>query len=587
VLNLATLTRRVRGLSPGAVGVWFGDQYCSVAKAVPNALAATGPSLNMFRGSRRVFANTEFWGVTSTTCTDSAATAPDGSNDASTFVGTGGWIVHPANGGTIAAGNYTVAANVKRNTGTDQAFAFTSNNTSTRDVHTATSSWQRFSYTFVAGGAGGINSVGICSSDGATNGNIQVCDFELYAGSLDLGPQTYAGHLYLGSSPLDATPSFASGEINLSTGGYGLIQFPAASTYASFTAMALTRKVAAGSSYHAFLSKLQSYSTFTAYTELSSVPEYAGGAGDANLYAGVWVRLNQAKSVITHRYDAATTTHTIWLDDAKLFSLSSAMSSFTMADLACGFVSTTALPCKEKITSMALWNRALNDLEVRDSVAALQARAARVDVSASSHARIVAFEGDSISGGFSYSYPFKFGANASPVVLANVFATSGQTLAGLNTRAATVDAVLPPIIARVGRRFILTVLIGANDLNGYAGATDAIAAASYTADLAAYCDARRQAGWYVIVCTLLPRDPVAAANYNARRNIVNSNITGSWVGLHCDAIADFGADATVGGDAAASPASGNTYYADGLHPTDAGQVILEGIIRTKINAVPA
>ena len=75
--------------------------------------------------------------------------------------------------------------------------------------------------------------------------------------------------------------------------------------------------------------------------------------------------------------------------------------------------------------------------------------------------------------------------------------------------------------------------------------------------------------------------PSTASGFNTARNTVNTTLR-TWVGTHCDAIADFAADATMGPDAAASNA---TYYSDGTHPTAAGQVILETVIRSVINAL--
>ena len=55
----------------------------------------------------------------------------------------------------------------------------------------------------------------------------------------------------------------------------------------------------------------------------------------------------------------------------------------------------------------------------------------------------------------------------------------------------------------------------------------------------------------MVVSTQLPR---AVASYNAQRNIVNATIR-TWLGIHCDAIADFAADPIVGIDAAGFDAS--------------------------------
>ncbi len=124
------------------------------------------------------------------------------------------------------------------------------------------------------------------------------------------------------------------------------------------------------------------------------------------------------------------------------------------------------------------------------------------------------------------------------------------------------------------------MLIGANGLGTYVGG-----ASQFAIDLAAYCDARRTAGWTVVVVTITPQ---IDATFNTRRGIVNTEIrlwttNGSIVpGKHADAICDFAADPTMGPDAAAS---NTTYYSDGLHPTATGQAILAGLYATTIGAL--
>lgn len=155
---------------------------------------------------------------------------------------------------------------------------------------------------------------------------------------------------------------------------------------------------------------------------------------------------------------------------------------------------------------------------------------------------------------------------------------TGLTLANLVAKAQGLAAVIPR--TRDTRKFIISVLIGANDLGGYAGATDAIAAADYTTALFAFYDNLRAMGFKVVACTILPISGGTA--HNTRRAIVNANIVAS-VGTHCDAVADFAANATMGGDASFTnfPAD----WTDGTHPNAAGHVILETIYRTAVNSL--
>ncbi len=559
------------------LGDWYAVDYDATPRPViPNrqTVATTPVSQYLNPAPRRLFSNTQFFATFGTvTVTDDAATAPDGTNQASTLNASGNWLLGFAPDGTYTAGTYTIAVNAKRNTGSDQQFCFTKDNTGTRSsVKTATSAWQRFSYTYTLASTTNQTSISICSIDGSTAANLQICDLEIYPGSSDLGPATYAGHLYTGLNAQSAVPTYAAGALDLSTGGWGVIQLAANVTTTDSTAMACVSKVAAGSSFHGFLSKIQAYTDYSALVGVSLKP-YSIVGGVSTEYdgaAGLWQPLDQGYHVITQRQSSGVVS--LWLDDILLFSTSAAASSYALRDFYVGLVNSSSLPCGEKMANMALWNVALSDSEVRQGVSVLRAAASSAGLSPAD-ARIYCAEGDSITAtGTPTSYAYLFGPNASPDILGNNFAVSASTLADLNTRATTVDAVIPPTPGT--RKFILSVLIGANDLGSYVGG-----AAAYLTDLAAYCDARRAAGWLVCICTITPQNN---AGFNTRRGTVNTAINASWLGVHADALANFAGDANYGQDADAANAA---KYPDGVHPVQAGQDAFEVILRAAINGL--
>ena len=129
---------------------------------------------------------------------------------------------------------------------------------------------------------------------------------------------------------------------------------------------------------------------------------------------------------------------------------------------------------------------------------------------------------------------------------------------------------------RAGRKVLLTVLIGRNDLVGYGGG-----AAAYAEDLARYVAAMRSAGVdRVVVGTLLPSDwsafvgPRAALNAILRRP--------GWAKAHrIDALADFAASPVMGPDASAAD---KALFADGIHPTDHGYELLAPIYGAAVEA---
>jgi lysophospholipase L1-like esterase len=166
-------------------------------------------------------------------------------------------------------------------------------------------------------------------------------------------------------------------------------------------------------------------------------------------------------------------------------------------------------------------------------------------------------EGDSITtNDIATSYASLFHA-AYPSINYHNTAVSASTLTNLTSRAATDDALIVP-----GGLNVMSVLVGANDLNSSSAAT-------FLSNLATYLDARRSAGWLVVLCTVLPRNEAGSAGFEAKRQASNPTMR-TWPGVHCDAIVDF--DTTTMGLYASCLDS--TLYGDGLHPTALGQSIM-------------
>lgn len=138
------------------------------------------------------------------------------------------------------------------------------------------------------------------------------------------------------------------------------------------------------------------------------------------------------------------------------------------------------------------------------------------------------------------------------------WAVSGKTLAQMvSTAAADIDPLLNPS--------------GANTIVIWGGVNDnATSTAQQIYDnLAAYCAARKTAGWQrVIVCTEID---AVSAGWTAKKNTLNGLIAAnhSWA----DAVADLGADVRLQDN------SNLTYYdADRLHLTAAGYAVVAGIV---------
>lgn len=564
---------RRASMPAGALGIWYADQYSAANHNVPNAVAATQPTTNILRAPRRLN-SAAYYQTDSATLTPNAAVGPDSLTEAYTLTSSGnGWYMIPDANPATGAGTFTLGYWVKRNTGTDQTFGMGFNNNGGSVVSkTATASWARVSVTQTLSATS--NLLWLCKDiNGTTPANIQICDIGLFPGAVDLGAEVPAGHLYLGSTSKDVKPAYATGELDLSTGGYGLIQFPSFSASA-ITVSALLSKVAAGSAYQGFMSKVQDYTAFSAMTEEGGRIQSYFNTGDLAMGGATVPLLNAGYHVVTMKYDG--TTLEWWLDDFRFARKALVKTAVSLADLWVGLIDSTGLPAGFKLSCLALYPSALTKAQILNVVSVFQARAAASSLTAASATRVVYTEGDSISSNTG-AWPYLLTPNLSPAAFVGIGAIGGSTLATMAARASTLDADLPTLGSRTA---ILTVLIGANDLHTYPGASDAIAAASYIAALASYCDARRASGWKVAVCTILPR--TAAAAHNARRAIVNADIVANWVGVHCTSVIDFAANTNMGPDAAAANA---TYYSDGIHPTAAGYAVLETIARPIINAL--
>lgn len=161
-------------------------------------------------------------------------------------------------------------------------------------------------------------------------------------------------------------------------------------------------------------------------------------------------------------------------------------------------------------------------------------------------------EGDSL---MNYSYDYLYQSELIDGMAGVNLAVAGSLVAHLVTRAAATD----DYVAVAKADAVLVVLV-TNDLAGGSSA------ATYVADLKAYCLARRAAGFtHIIVCTVTPRND---GTFNTKRNSANALIAADP--SFYDSICDLGGDAQLGPDAAPGEA---VYYFDGVHLSNAGKEV--------------
>jgi lysophospholipase L1-like esterase len=224
------------------------------------------------------------------------------------------------------------------------------------------------------------------------------------------------------------------------------------------------------------------------------------------------------------------------------------------------------------IAYASLYSQAQNVADIRIVFTSLQSSMAARGVTLSGLSALVVFDGDSITDPAQLDaetmYPWLALSQLSPVRQGRNYAIVNSRVANLTSRAATVDANYNSSRSKN----ILFVFVGSNDQTE-AGAT----ANSVYTNLKTYCLARRAVGWTVVVATILPRTDVSNVTRNALNTLIRNDTS------FYSALADFGADATMGCD---NCYSNLTYFnADGIHPIAAGHAIIAPIASAAIASV--
>lgn len=120
---------------------------------------------------------------------------------------------------------------------------------------------------------------------------------------------------------------------------------------------------------------------------------------------------------------------------------------------------------------------------------------------------------------------------------------------------------------KVYKKVIVTIAVGANDLQSTTGAT-------YYASIIAYAAEIRALGAKVAICTVLPRAVGGGitSTFETNRNAYNVLLR-AGVGVDFDGLIDY--DTTLMGTQ--STTANATYYPDGTHPSLVGQQLLEPV----------
>jgi len=486
----------------------------------------------------------------------------------------------------------TVSVWLRSNTGLNQVAKISPAGGTWFQTVTVTTEWQRFTATSAATTVANPNPR--ITADGTNALDVSIVDFKAWRGATagtDLEP---AGHMILGDRNNTTLPSASGGILSLQSanGQYGIAAWPGFGSWAKGTFLVLARRTLTGTAdvSEEFIGSvktrtdIQFLRDFSAASQGAGMPHIqVGGTTSLDAWANYVTPYGKGWHVIATHNDGPQATGVnqpagIWWDDVQLWSDRTQIGavSYNVRHLSFGGYSAARKLGYEIAAAAFFQGRVLTPAEIRAAGDEMRRVAALSGISATKWLHHVKSEGHSFTTS-SYSYP-KVNATAgyTPVAVSSQYGGPGSSLATMSARASALDAMIPKGVT--GSRFVLTVDIGAND------SIDA----TWAGSLADYCDARRAAGWKVVIGTILSRKDAfgegLSPTFNTRRATVNAIIR-TWVGVHVDAIADVAADGTMGTDAVADNA---TYYStDKIHPTAAGHAILAPIWKAAVNSVLA
>jgi lysophospholipase L1-like esterase len=603
-----------------AIGLWYAKNYNATARAIPNENAATAlPVAMVTRNPRGVFASGAanqgsaggggWLNQAGLTITEKYATGRDGvlaATRAQFALSATGYVRYRETL-SLPAGTYCMVIDVWVESGTAD-FQMSRDDYSSQVTKTATTTKQQFIYEFTLGSTTSCT-LGFCRPVGGAAADFVIDKAFLWAGNTSTVPADLqlGGHLFLGNNRTESI-SCTGGELALTDSQNGQIDFDQVFTSTTCSVFVLAKRVgtykAAGIGRYPFLNTNTestsgglngpgiAFGAFDSEAPLRgnfgssrSVDPY--GAPGANLFPnGSCPDLLDDGGYHVLSFEATLKNRSLWIDDFELANTHTDSWGTTTVSYRHFEVGFNRGLDTFKICAMALFSSSLTTNQRRNVVAELIAKAAESSLVVTKPKNLLIVEGDSISvGPASNSYAQQYFANATGTDLSiyNVAAGGGSMMSQNVNPDLNLSVRLPYHLAGIptsltGRKAIVTLFFGANDLTAYATNAD------YLTELYGYVDQLRSAGAVVGICTVLAKGTAQGgyATFNTRRASLNTQLRAD-VGTEFDFLVDFAADATMGTDAAPNNA---TYFnsSDGLHPTAAGHAILEPIFRAAINS---
>lgn len=192
---------------------------------------------------------------------------------------------------------------------------------------------------------------------------------------------------------------------------------------------------------------------------------------------------------------------------------------------------------------------------------------------------LVFCEGDSLTagsqGGVNGDWPFQMDADHPNEFDRINSGSSGATLAVIKLHASAYTVVDTAKMQGGYQNNILVVWIGTNDM-----AVDGTDGVPLEADLAAYCAARRNNGWKVIVLTAIDRQNAGLpGDFQTQRAAFNAAVVSNWA-AYADALVDVAADTRL------DDATDTTYFAaDKIHLNATGYGVVADLIWPEVDGL--
>jgi lysophospholipase L1-like esterase len=574
-------------LPSGALAVYVGSDLMTTMKALPNRMAPN-PPVNMVPAPRRMFANAKYYTPpASTSIVDNNAVGPDGLSEASSITSASviSWAFTTNSASvTLPAGTYTMGINVrwKNSGGSDARFRF--GPSGALISATATTSWARYSGQFVSTGVAQTINVLVNPVGTSTKVDFEICDFSIYAGSVDLygTTDTLQGHLKFGAGVGLDTVTTGTGSVKFNGALLGLAQLQNANALTNLTLIYVSKNSGSPSNaaFNAILANSVPGGSSGLMAGLRTITSSFGLTSNSGLVTpaqptGEIYDPGSSLGSTAMSYDGTTGK----LYSNGLLTGSSAVSRTvaSVKDLLVGSLlnGATQYFSNYELAAMAIYPRVLTDAEVLQAHKYLKAQVVLSGATVPD-SRVLIYEGDSITYGTgaanTQGYPYLAASQMSRGERGPNYGVFGSKFSDMNARLPAVLAMCDLAVAD-GRTPIVHFGIGSNDF------ALTVSAATLYNQVKAYAASCRAHGAKVIAATVLSRPDAS----DALRNAYNPMLA-AGVGVDFDGITNFGSNALIGADGAWSNA---TYFAgDQVHPTGAGYALMAPIAAAAVNALP-